>query len=629
MSNTRELITQEVTRIVTEVVTVESPSIEVTRIVEEIVEVTAVPATTPTPAGAKELRICMVNEPTSLYLYDAPQLTVSALARQAVLHGVYENLFTTLSFEYQAQGLEKLPNIDDDDVEFINVAVETGDVVVDADNEVVVLREGVMLRDERGDEVLFDGTPMTMPQMVVRFTFRPMVWSDGVPVTATDSAFSFEVAAHPNSRGDKFAIERTASYAVVDSLTVEWKGVPGWLDPTYFTNVWPPLPAHQLSQFEVAELPQTPEATETPLSNGPFVITEWVLGDHISMVKNEHYYRSDEGLPKVDTVTYKFVQNSNRLLALLLSDQCDIGTQDGLDISQAPLLLEAEANGLLSPSFQISNVFEHIDFGINPEESYAETRPDWFEDARVRQAILMCTDRQAMVDEVLLGLGGVAHAYVPTSHPLYPDELTEWPYDVEAANALLNQAGYRDRDGDGVREDPASQDPFHVKLGVNLGSQVRQQVAQMFQDNLADCGIEVEISPQSAAEWFAPQGPLFGRRFDLAQFPWITGMRPACDLYATTGIPTEENGWFGNNETGWSNPEYDLACDSALAALVGTDAYRANHQEALRLFSEQVPIIPLFSHLRLAVVSPEVQHFVFDPSQESGLWNLFELDLSP
>jgi peptide/nickel transport system substrate-binding protein len=214
-------------------------------------------------------------------------------------------------------------------------------------------------------------------------------------------------------------------------------------------------------------------------------------------------------------------------------------------------------------------------------------------------------------------------------HPLYADDIMEWPHDVTAANELLDQAGYLDGDGDGIRQDPATELPFHVTLGINLGNEMRQQVAQMFQDNMADCGIEVELFPQPAADWFAPEGALFGRRFDLAQFPWITNMSPACHLYTTAQIPSKETGWVGNNETGWSDASFDAACGLALDSLVGTEGYRSGHQEALRIFSGQVPVIPLFSHLKLAVTRPRVQNFRLDPSQDSEMWNIFEIDLSP
>ncbi len=617
-------VTQEVTRIVSENV-VTNNTVEVTRIVKEIVEVTRVPETEPASLEPAALTICMVNEPASLYLYDTPRPGIPALARKAVFHAIYESLYTTLSYEYQARGLQKMPDLADGDAEIAGLLVSAGDMVVNSGNQVVTLKSGERIRDLAGDEITFEGTPVTVPQMVVRFSLRPMIWSDGTPVTAADSQFSYEIAAAANTAGDRFRVDRTASYQATGPLTLQWTGVPGWLDPTYFTNVWSPLPRHQLEHYTPAELVGAPEVTEMPLSNGPYVVKQWLPGERLELVKNPYYYLADEGLPLAESVTYRFVQNTNRLIALLLSGQCDIGTQDGLDLAQVPLLLEAQATGLLIPFFQQNNVFEHIDFGINPIEAYQETRPDWFEDARVRRAMVMCTDRQAMVDQVLFGQSEVSHAYVSRLHPLYPDDLRQWPYDVSAANQLLDEVGYSDLDDDGIRQDPRTRQPFQVSLGYNSGNQMRQQVAQMFQKDMLDCGILVELVPHMTGEWFAPQGPLFGRRFDLAQFPWIVDLQPACDLYSTTGIPTEENDWLGNNETGWSNSAYDAACASALAALVGSETYLSQHQEALRIFAEQVPVIPLFSHLKIAALQPQVRNFSFDPTQESELWNIYEL----
>ncbi|MCA9959997.1 MAG: hypothetical protein KC443_13230, partial [Anaerolineales bacterium] len=415
-----------------------------------------------------------------------------------------------------------------------------------------------------------------------------------------------------------------------------WTGIPGFMDPTYFTNFWPPLPRHLLGGYAAAELLEAEESSRLPVGDGPFKIVDWVAGDSIILEKNEFYYRQDEGLPYLQSVTFKFIPDTNQLVAQLLSGQCDIGTQDGLNVSQSPFLIEAESSGLLIPYFQTGTVFEHIDFGINSYGDYGDGigRPDWFEDVRVRQAMTMCTDRESMVDNILYGRSEVIHTYIPTVHPLYPEEgLTEWPYDVEAANALLDEAGYIDSDGDGWREDPATGVPFRVTLGTTTGNEMRQQLTQIFKENMVSCGIDIELYYLPSSEWFAngPDGPLFGRRFDLAEFAWSTGVQPSCNLYTTNSItgPEEEGlgGWGNSNDIGWSNAEFDQICNTALASLPGTAAYVENHKEAQRIFSQEVPSLPLFLRLKVSATRPEVINFVSDPTQNSELWNLFEIDL--
>lgn len=303
-----------------------------------------------------------------------------------------------------------------------------------------------------------------------------------------------------------------------------------------------------------------------------------------------------------------------------------------MDVGQSPFLIESESQGLLVPYFQTGTVFEHIDFGINPVDEYAATRPDWFEDVRVRQAMTMCTDRQGMVDNIFYGRSEVIHTYIPSVHPLYADGLTEWPYDVEAANALLDEVGYVDSDGDGIRE-YTDGTPFKVQLGTTSGNEMRQQLTQIFKENQAQCGVEVELYYLPASEWFAdgPEGPVFGRKFDLAEFAWLTGVQPSCDLYLTTQIPGDPeagySGWGGSNDSGWSNADYDAVCQTALGSLPGTPEYEENHKEAQRIFSQEVPVLPLFLRLKVAAARPEVTNFGVDPTENSELYNLYTIGL--
>ena len=101
---TTETVTVEVTRVVTETVVEEGQTVEVTRVVTETVVETVEVEPDAQPAGPKDLIVCMAQEPETLYVYGG-----SMLAMSAVLHAIFENDITTLSYDYQAQGLEKIP----------------------------------------------------------------------------------------------------------------------------------------------------------------------------------------------------------------------------------------------------------------------------------------------------------------------------------------------------------------------------------------------------------------------------------------------------------------------------------------------------------------------------------------
>jgi peptide/nickel transport system substrate-binding protein len=603
-------------------------AIEVTR----VVVATAVIVVTPEPIveepEPKELVVCITEEPETLYPYGYRGASTGATH---VNHGIYESLITNRSFEFQARGIEKIPSLADGDAYFKNVVVTDGDTVVDVDGDVVALREGVKIYNLSGEEIVYDGIPTVMTQMVVTFTLQPMTWSDGVPVSADDSVFSFELASDPHTPIPKNLIAQTQSYDATGDLTLEWTGVPGFFDRSYFTNIWSPYPRHYWGDISPEELLEADVSSRRPLSSGPFVLSEWTDGEQIVLVRNENYYRADQGLPVLDSVRFVFVPSSSQLIASLLSGQCDIATQEGITTSDVPSLMDAYDSGLIVPYSQIGTVFEHVDFGINPVEEYASERRDWFEDVRVRRAIVMCIDRQSMVDDLLFGQSELIHAYVPSMHPLYPENTTEWPYDPAAANVLLDDARFIDSDEDGIRNDPQTNSVFKVKLLGSIGNDMAEKVAYRIRDDLVQCGIEVVPEFLSNETYFAdgPEGPLFGRRFDMGAFPWLISTEPNCALYLSSRIPGQENAWNRgyNNETGFINDEFDAACNAALSALPGMPEYEEHHREALRIWSEQVPTIPLFMRLRFAASRPEVLNFKLDPTQPSELWNLYELDI--
>jgi peptide/nickel transport system substrate-binding protein len=586
---------------------------------------------TPKPIIApleKVLTICQAQEPNSLFLYDS-----SMLAADHVRHAIYENLITNLDFSYQPQGIEKLPSLADGDGAIEPVEVNHGDWVVDADNNVVQLAAGVILIDANGQRIMADGSSITMSQLSATFTLKPLIWSDGTAVSAADSVFSFEVNQATNSFRNMEKIARTAVYEATGDLTLRWVGLPGFLDQTYFLNVWSPLPRHELAQYEPDVLSGLAEVRERPLATGPFVVASWESGQQINLTRNPHYYLADEGFPRVDRVIFKFFPNSDELIANTLNGNCYIATQDSTNMGQIPFLREAAANGLLRLHITSGRVWEHIDFGINSAGAYGDGngRPDWFEDVRVRQAMMMCTNRQQMVDELLYSAADIAHAYLPDTHPLMPDDLRRWPYDAAAANTLLNEAGLIDTDSDGFRN-TADGTPFIITLHTTLGAELRPAVSQIFAQNMRDCRIEVAERLIPGSEMFAAglEGPIFGRRFDLALFAWLAGTEPACSLWHSDSITGDQvdgfGGWTGSGNTGWRSEAFDTACGSARVALPGTAVYATTHQDALRIFAEELPVMPLFFRLRVGATRPEVLNFHLDSSENSELWNLYEVD---
>ncbi len=599
---------------------------------------------TATPKPAKEMTICMAQEPQSLFWYGD-----DSLAATSVRHALYENLITSRDYSYQAQGIIKLPLLGEGDAAIEKTAVFEGDLVVNSAGNVVPLLPGTQIINAEGEFVTFDspreGDPLVeMQQMIVDFAFHPMTWSDGTPVNAQHSVFAFELAKEMANLDERKEIERTLSYQATGEQTVRWTGLPGYLSSEYFLNVWTPLPLHLYEDLTLEEILNDATVNDLPLSTGPYMVTEWIRGESLTLTANPYYYRDNEGFPAIDRVTVLFDPDVDPI-ADIASGGCDLVTQDGVTLAQIPALLDGETAGEIRPYFVPSPVFEHVDFGVDSWQDYGDDnsngRPDWFEYLPVRQAITQCIDRQRMVDELLSGQGQVMNSYIPNEHPLYPVGSAEWAYDPAGANAALDEFGLEDTDGDGIRElverdlsaTIVATTTMSITLGTDSESDIRLRINEMIQEDLVECGIEVNLYDVPAEKWYddGPFSVLFGRRFDLATYAWLTGITPPCSLYLSTNItgPEEQGfgGWGNINATGWANDEYDLACQAALDALPGTDNYINNHMEAASIFSARMPAIPLFQYIKTAVSAPTIQNINPNSSQPSELWNIFEWDI--
>jgi peptide/nickel transport system substrate-binding protein len=314
-------------------------------------------------------------------------------------------------------------------------------------------------------------------------------------------------------------------------------------------------------------------------------------------------------------------------------------------------LTQFEDSGQLQTHFSTSPVWEHADFGIQPlsyEDGYQPgvDRPDFFSDVRVRQAFAMCMDRQKVVDEVLAGRSLVPDSYLPHEHPLFNPDLPSYTFDPLAGGQLLEQIGWVDDDADPQTPRVArgiqgviDGTPFKVTYTTSTAMQ-RQAASQILAASLAECGVELELDYGPAGEVFAPgpEGPVFGRRFDLAQFAWSTSTQPPCELWTShqipgdpilvdeDGLPLYPYGWGGVNETGFADLDYDRACLQALETLPGQTGYLDNHRAVQQIFADQLPVVPLYQHLKLAVSRSDMCGFILDASASSEMWNIENFD---
>lgn len=592
------------------------------------------------PPAERLLTICMGQEPASLFLY-----ADSSAAARNIRQAIYDGPFDVVNFDYSPVILESKPTLAAGDVLLEPVQVQPGGPVVDAGGNLTQLAEGLQVLpagcNDPACAVPFSASaPVQMDQLVVRFKLRPgLTWSDGAPLTADDSLYSYEVARalYPRARAE--LMDRTQSYQVLDAQTVEWRGLPGYRDPAYPAIFFTPLPRHVWGDIPVAELSANELAGRTPLGWGPYKIQEWIAGDHITLNKNPAYFRAGEGLPAFDQLVFRFVPDRDQALAALLAGECDLLDETIHLETQGARLLELQASNQAAVFFQPAAAWEHADFGIVPYNTPENGGPlPLFGLKETRQAIALCTDRQRMAGELFFGQSSVPNSFVPTSHPLYNPDVRTYAFDPATGVTLLDSIGWLDGDGN-----PATPRTAQGVAGVPDGTafefsflttneEEKQRLAAILQESLAACGIKVNLSAQPVETLFAPgpEGALFGRNFSLAQFGWASSLQPACYLYTSQEIPGPypqyPRGWGGANLSGYSNPEFDRACQQARLTLPEMPEHRNAHFLAQSIFAEELPALPLYQRLKLVAARPDFCGLAIDSSTESALWNLESLD---
>jgi peptide/nickel transport system substrate-binding protein len=631
-------------------------------------QATATATIIPTPTTPpRRLTICLGAEPETLFIYGG-----ISLAQSQILEAIYDGPIDTIGYQYHPVILEKLPDIADGDAVIEPVPIQAGDLVVNNAGQLVQLDSGEIVRpfgcSSSDCAIPWKGEPLELAQLSATFTLKEnLKWSDSVPLTTADSVYSYQFASQCQNdigpcgglglalRDGQEILPRTASYEAIDERSVRWTGVPGFLDPTYQTNFFIPLPEHQLSQYDPGDLFTSPEADQQPLGWGPYVITSWIQGEHISLRANPLYFRAQEAELKFDELLFRFIgQQGNNQLDLITSGGCDLldqGISQVLMNSGIEELIQLQDEERLMAHFVAGPIWEHADFGIQPlsyDDGYQPgiDRPDYFRDVRVRQAFSMCMDRQKIIDELLFGQSLVPVSFIPEGHPLFYPDVIRYEYDPSAGSQLLQGAGWVDHDSDPQTPRQAlgiqgivDGTPLVVSYRTSNAEQ-RQAASQILADSLVECGIQIELLSGPGSEVYAPgpDGPVFGRLFDLAQFAWSAGNQTTCNLWTSEQIPGDPNledengtalfpyGWGGVNATGFRDNEYDLACEQALGTVSGQPGYLEIHQSVQTIFSEQLPVIPLYQHLKLAVSRSDMCGFSLDPSAISEFWNIENFD---
>jgi peptide/nickel transport system substrate-binding protein len=423
---------------------------------------------------------------------------------------------------------------------------------------------------------------------VLTFHLRDdLYWHDGTRTTAADWKFSYDLARDPNTAFPNSAFWTHYGEAeAVDSFTFRVRMTPH----AEFLDAWrsfAAVPRHLLQDVRPADLKNDPFSTTRPVGNGPFRFAARTIGQSWTFEANPDFPADLGGRPYLDRIVLRVVPEPTTLLTELLTGNIDYYIQPTPEQSRR---IE-QANHLRLISYD-DRAFVII--------GWNQRRPP-FDDVRVRRALTMAIDRQAIIDGVVYGYGDVANSTVPPFFWQYDAETGRGlEHDPEGARRLLAEAGWTPGP-DGVLRNAQGQ-PFRFEMKTNQGNQTRADILQVVQSDLARIGVQMQ---PRILEWGTLLGQINNpqtRDFDALLIGWVTEFRiDDSDLFHCDKID-EPYQWVGH-----CDPELDRLLE-ALPTTVDRDAARPLWQQYQRRVARDQPYTFLYFQERLEGVNNRLRN---------------------
>ncbi|SDZ67291.1 peptide/nickel transport system substrate-binding protein [Evansella caseinilytica] len=464
----------------------------------------------------------------------------------------------------------------------------------------------------------------------ITFTLNDgITWQDGEPFTADDVVFTYETIMDEDyvaAGGVRTSyVVKLDTVEALDPQTVKFtyteSNVNAIFDASFYI-----VPKHIFGDVPLAEMPDHSASRRAGevIGTGPYQLTDMLENEQYVLTAYEGYW---QGTPYLDGITWRVIEQSV-MPGLLESGEID---------------MIAEPNGVPAADFERVDALDNIttfvtqDFGYqymgfklhhrtaDDVENGVIDPDNWIEneklsDVRVRQAIVYAINREGIVNGLLFGMGDVLNAHFPAASWAFDEDAPEkYEYSPETAEALLDDAGYVDQNGDGFREDPDGNE-WVLNLDYPTGNQVRERSAPIIVENLEAVGIKVDLrNPREA-----------GPHFDMLEkdnTDW--------DLYlagwSLSAADPDPSGIFlstdAYNYTRWNDPHSDELIKKGVQApeAFDQDYRREVYAEWAHYVSEQVPQVFLYSNTSNYAYNAKLQNVKEYPSTiytDSHLWYL-------
>jgi peptide/nickel transport system substrate-binding protein len=382
-------------------------------------------------------------------------------------------------------------------------------------------------------------------------------WQDGVPFTSQDVVFSYSKIMDPQVDAPHLRnyYKDIKSVEAVDELTVKFTYSRPYFLALEFCGGMPVVPKHL---FEKGDF-NTNEAGRHPIGTGPYRFVRWNTGREIALQKNQDYWGER---PHLDRIVFRIINDPTVAFQVLKREELDL-------MALTPIQWSRQ-----SDSDNFKKKFDKLSY-FAPNYSYIgwNTRKPYFSDKRVRIAMTHLVNRELILEKILVNLGTIVTNPFYINSPEYDKTIEPYSYDPAKAKALLDQAGWVDHDGDGIRDKDGVK--FEFEFLIPNGSETGDKISTILKDELDKVGIVMNIRN---TEWAVFTTRLNERKFDAVTLGWSMGVE--ADPYQIWHSSQIEQ---GSNFVGFANKEADNLID---AARIEFD--RDKRIELYRKFSEIV-----------------------------------------
>lgn len=452
----------------------------------------------------------------------------------------------------------------------------------------------------------------------LKYTFKVkkgIQWQDGNPFTINDWVFTLETLADPDYDGPRYSgvaviqgaeekrngqADRISGIKKIDDYTAEITFKEH--KANNLLELWTSAPISEkvFKDIPVKDMAKSDAVRKNLIGIGPYKVKRIVDGESVELVKNKDYWR---GEPNIDNINLRVVEQTSMTQALENGD-IDMAT------ITAPIAKEIKDSG--SENLQLlqapSTSYAIVGFVLNDYDKKAqkigEERPK-YQDKKLRQAMAYAINRKEWIDAFYYGYGKPLNGLIPSAHwsGAKEGDVKEYKYDVDKAKQLLDEGGYKDKDGDGFREDPQGK-PFVVNLkhyaGSNPTFEPRTAALKGYWEKV---GLKTKVEMEEFGK-YSSDLEKSSKDMEVYFRTWQQGSDPdPSELYRSTAL------W---NESRYNNPKADKILDEAVdTKVVGddNDKRKEKYLEWQKIMAEDVPVIPIVELEDVTAVSSRVKNF--------------------